>query len=194
MRNGEAAIIDFGGDMSGIAEGESVTVVDDDAKMFRFFSDLLPDFKDRNVRKKKNAQAGMSDEEIYVDMCTYQAKFIFIADFADFATHVMHPTDAGDVRAFVENILDKGSLHNVYWAACYTQENASKFAGTKIYDYFLKYKTGIHFGGNVIEQKIMNFDYVPYAEQKKSQKPGIGMLPVNDYEDVCKVVVPLVKG
>ena len=40
----------------------------------------------------------------------------------------------------------------------------------------------------------MNFDYVPYAEQKKSQKPGIGMLPVNDYEDVCKVVVPLVKG
>ena len=194
MRNGEAAIIDFGGDMSGIAEGESVTVVDDDAKMFRFFSDLLPDFKDRNVRKKKNAQAGMSDEEIYVDMCTYQAKFIFIADFADLATHVMHPTDAGDVRAFVENILDKGSLHNVYWAACYTQENASKFAGTKIYDYFLKYKTGIHFGGNVIEQKIMNFDYVPYAEQKKSQKPGIGMLPVNDYEDVCKVVVPLVKG
>lgn len=194
LRGGEAVIIDFGGDMTSIAERESVTVIDDDAKMFKFFSDLLPDFKDRNARKKKNVQAGMSDEEIYIDMRTYPAKFIFIANFVDFVTHVMHPKDAGDVRAFVENILDKGSLHNVYWAACYNQEDAAKVAGMKIYDYFLKYKTGIHFGGNVAGQRIMNFDYVPYAEQTKSQKPGIGMIPANDDEDVRKVVVPLMKG
>lgn len=194
MRGGEVTVIDFSGEMTNIAEKESCLLIDDDAKMFSFFSDLLPDFKDRNVRKRKNVQEGLSDEEIYVDMRMYQAKFILIANFADFATHVMHPKDAGDVKAFVENLLDKGSLHNVFWAACYNQEDASKVAGLKIYDYFIKYKAGIHFGGNVAGQRIMNFDYVPYAEQSKSQKPGIGMLPANDDEDVRKVVVPLMKG
>ena len=40
----------------------------------------------------------------------------------------------------------------------------------------------------------MNFEYVPYAEQTKALKPGIGMLPANEDEDVRKVIIPLVKG
>lgn len=194
MRSAEVTIIDFSGELSNMAEKESLCFIDNDDKMFHFFSELLPEFKDRNVRKRKNVQEGMSDEEIYVDMFSYKAKFIFIANFADFVTHVLHPADAGDVRGFVENLLDKGSLHNVYWAACYNQEDASKVVGTKLYDYFLKYKTGIHFGGNVAAQRIMNFDYVPYTEQTKAQKPGIGMLPANEDDDVRKIVVPLMKG
>ena len=98
------------------------------------------------------------------------------------------------MRPFVENLLDKGSLHNVFWMACYNQDDVSKVAGIKMYEYFLRYKKGIHFGGNVAGQRIMNFDYVPFTEQSKSMKPGIGMLPTNDDEDVRKVVIPLVKG
>lgn len=194
MRGSDIAIIDFNGDLANIAGKESLSVIDNDAKMFQFFSGLLPEFKDRNLHKKEDIQKGMSDEEIYTDMLSFKAKCIFIANFADFVTHVMHPVDAGNVKAFVENILDKGSLHNVFWAACYNQEDVSKVAGTKIYEYFLKYKTGIHFGGNVAAQRIMNFDYVPHTEQTKVQKPGIGMLPANDDDDVRKVVVPLMKG
>ena len=125
----------------------------------------------------------------------YNAKFILIANLADFVTHVNHPKEGvPPVKAFIENILDKGSLHNVYWFACYNYDDASKVAGIKVYEYFLRYKTGIHFGGNVASQRIMNFDYVPYSEQTKSLKPGIGMLPANEDDDVRKVVVPIVKG
>ncbi len=192
-RGGEVTVIDYSGELTNIVEKESVSLLDTDAKVFQFFQELLPDFKARNVKKKQNIQAGMSDEEIYINMCSYQAKFILIANFADFVTHVTHPQDAGDARGFIENLLDKGSLHNVFWAACYNQEDVSKVAGTKLYEYFLKYKTGIHFGGNVAAQRIMNFDYVPYNEQAKAQKPGIGMLPSNEDEDVRKVVVPLMR-
>lgn len=194
LRGAEAVIIDYSGELSNVAEKEALTLIDTDAGVFQYFSDLLPEFKARNIHKKKDVQDGMSDEEIYVDMLSYQAKFIFIANLADFVTHVTHPRDAGDVRGFVENILDKGSLHNVFWAACYNQEDVSRVAGTRIYEYFLKYKTGIHFGGNVAAQRIMNFDYVPYSEQSKAQKPGIGMLPSNEDEDVRMVAVPLMKG
>lgn len=193
-RGGNITVIDFGGEMAGIAEKESVPVIDTDSGMFQFFSGMLPEFKERNLRKKKDIQEGMSDEEIYRDMLSYRAEYILIANFADFVTHVLHPADDSNMRAFVENLLDKGNLHNVFWIACYNHEDVAKVAGTKIYDYFLKYKTGIHFGGNVASQRIMNFDYVPFNEQAKTRKAGIGMLPANDEEEVHTVVVPLWKG
>ena len=194
MRGGDICIIDFNSDLMNIAEKEKLPVIDSDLKMFQFFSDLLPDFKARNIKKRENAQAGMSDEEIYLDMRSYRAKFILIANLTDFVEHVQHPKDAGDVKGFVENILDKGSLHNVFWAACYNLEDVGKVAGTKIFEYFTRHKMGIHFGGNVAEaQRIMNFSYVPFKEQAKPQKPGIGMISSGDEENVGAVVVPLLK-
>lgn len=195
MREMEISVIDFGGDLAGIAEKENLSVIDTNARMFQFFSDLLPDFKARNVKKREAVKAGMSDEEIYLAMRSYQAKFIFIADLADFVNHVQHPGEEGNVKGFVENILDKGSLHNVFWAACYNPEDVAKVAGTKIFEYFTRQKTGIHFGGNVTKvQNIMNFSYVPSREMAKSQKLGIGMLSSEDEEETGAVVVPLWKG
>jgi S-DNA-T family DNA segregation ATPase FtsK/SpoIIIE len=136
----------------------------------------------------------MSDEELYVDMMSYKARFIFIADLADFVEHAMHPVDGAEIKEFIENLLDKGSLHNVFWVACMNSNDLSKVAGTRIYENFVKYKTGIHFGGDVAGQRIMNFDYVPYNEQSKTQKPGVGMIPDNEFDDVRKVMVPLMKG
>jgi S-DNA-T family DNA segregation ATPase FtsK/SpoIIIE len=194
MRKMDITIIDYSGDFSLLAEKQGLAVIDTDAKLFEFFTNLLPDFKERNVHKRDDVKTGMSDEEIYVDMLSYKARFIFITNLADFISHVTHPIDAGDMKSFVENILDKGSLHNIYWVACYNSEDSAKVLGTRLYELFIKYKTGIHFGGNVAGQRIMNFDYVPYAEQSKTQKPGVGMLPSNDDEDVRKVMVPLLKG
>ena len=194
MRKGWITVVDFGNDFLISEESDALRKVDTDEKLYAFLTDLKPDFVARNKRKKADEQKGMSDREIYDDMQVYDARFILIADLADFITHVTRPEGTMEMRPFVENLLDKGSLHNVYWMACYNQDDAGKVAGTKIYDYFLRYKTGIHFGGNVAGQRILNFDYLPYSEQTKTLKPGIGMLPANEDEDVRKVVIPLVKG
>lgn len=194
MRGGRITVIDFGGDFLIPENTDTLHRIDTDAGLYAFLTELKPDFVARNQRKKANVQKGMSDWEIYEDMLAFDARFILIANFADFVTHVTHPEGTMEMKPFVENLLDKGSMHNVYWMACYNQEDVAKVAGTKIYDYFLRYKTGIHFGGNVAGQRIMNFEYVPYAEQNKALKPGIGMLPANEDEDVRKVIIPLVKG
>ncbi len=91
------------------------------------------------------------------------------------------------------NLLEKGALHNVFWFASLNYEESIDVAGNRVYDLFIKYKTGIHFGGNVANQRIFNFDYVPYMEQTKSQKMGVGMLPDVNGETVRKIIVPLVK-
>lgn len=194
LRGDDVTVIDFGGDFMNLEEKTSIPVIDTDAKMFQFFSDLLPEFKKRNVQKKKAVQEGMSDEEIYQEMRSNRAQFIFVANLADFVEHVTHPKDAADMKAFVLNLLDKGSLHNVFWAACFNMDDKLRVAGNDVYNYFIRYKTGIHFGGNVAAQSIMDFDYVHFTEKSRTQKPGVGMLPANEEETVRKVIVPLMKG
>lgn len=195
IKGGRITIFDFGGEFAQFADSLEFDYVDDDQKMYNFFADLVPDFKERNIRKKQDVQQGMSDEEIYTDMRQFRARYLFIANCADFVQHVTCPqAGIGEMRPFVENILDKGSMHNVFIFAVHNQDDASKVAGTKIFEYITRAKTGVHFGGNVAGQRIFNFDYVPYQEQNKPQKPGIAMLPANEDEDVRKVVVPLLKG
>jgi S-DNA-T family DNA segregation ATPase FtsK/SpoIIIE len=194
MKGASVALIDFAGDVSVMSEKEGFETIDTDEKLYLFFNELLPDFKKRNAHKHECVKKGMSDEELYVDMLSYKARFIFIADLADFVEHVMHPMDGTEIKGFVENLLDKGSLHNVFWVACMNSNDLSRVAGTRIYENYVKYKTGIHFGGDVASQRIMNFDYVPYNEQSKAQKSGVGMIPDNEFDDVRKVMVPLMKG
>ena len=56
------------------------------------------------------------------------------------------------------------------------------------------YKTGIHLGGNVAAQKILDFSAMPYLEQNKPLKPGIGLLPQDiDHPSARKIVIPQVK-
>ena len=59
--------------------------------------------------------------------------------------------------------------------------------GYGVYEHFVSYKTGIHFGGKVTDNQILNFDNIPFAEQSKSEKAGIGMLPnITDNNDTQK--------
>ena len=59
----------------------------------------------------------------------------------------------------------------------------------------VSYKTGIHLGGNVAAQKLLEFNGMSYLEQTKATKPGIGLLPSDDYgSEPCSVVIPLARS
>ena len=146
-------------------------MLSDDHEILQYFEALIPDIKERNEKKHEYMRKDMSDEEIYVHMRSFVPKFIFVADLAEFIDRVVKAPTEFSVKRFVENLLNKGSLHNVFWAACYNKEDFSKAGGTQIYDYFLRYKTGIHFGGNVGAYGIMNFDYA-FERKIKAAKGG----------------------
>ena len=129
-----------------------------------------------------------------MDMRSFPAKYLILPDLGDFIQNVKNPENFGNAGPFIENLLDKGSMHNVYWFAALQPEDALKLGGTRMYDLFIRYKTGMHFGGNVSSQRIFNFDHIPYNEQSKTMKTGIGLIPYQEEETVHKVVIPLVKG
>ena len=65
-------------------------------------------------------------------------------------------------------------------------------ASYKTFINFVSYKTGIHFGGKVTQNNLLNFDYLSFNDRAKTEKAGIGQLPeVNGEAPVQKIVVPL---
>jgi len=189
---GQITIIDFGGELKGVAEAVGAQYIDTTQKMFDFFMEISPDFRERNVMKRQCIADGMSDEELFERMQQFKKRFIIVNDLPEFVSKVHNPGEGvGDMAPFLSTLLEKGAMHNVFWFAAFNQDDATKAAGFAIYNLFTKYRTGMHFGGNVSAQRLLPFDHVPYIEQGKSQKPGIAMLPTQDEQQTTMVVLPL---
>ena len=144
------------------------------------------------MKKNTLLNAEYEEEEIYEEMKREKPYFIFISDlvwFVDLIYNAEH-----DMRGFLENILEKGFLHNIFFFGDLPLEKRGEVGGYQIYEHFISYKTGIHLGGKTGDNPILNFDYLSYMEKEKSEKPGIGSLPDVSMEgETEKVVIPLAR-
>ena len=91
------------------------------------------------------------------------------------------------------NLLDRGSLHNVYWFACLNQDHCGAIAGDALYETYVRDHRGIHLGGAMDAQRLMNFDFIRYSDQSQTRKPGHAVIPTNDNESTRYVILPLVR-
>ena len=157
--------------------------------VFEFFKGLLPEFKRRNVLKNQMLEQEKEEDEILDRMMQETPYFIFISDLSWFVPFIYKATL--DMKGFLENVLEKGRLHNIYFISELDMKNKSNLMGYKIYESFVSYKTGIHFGGKTAENTLFSFDYMSYTEQNKPEKVGVGQLPnAMDKDSTKKVVVP----
>ena len=196
LKGGRLVMIDYGKELAALCGRLGVPCIADDEGLYRYLKEsLIPDFNQRNGTKRAWIEEGLSDEELYLKMQETERIFLFIADLPEFIRHIYAPSEGiGAMGPAIENFLDKGSLHNIFWFGCIRQEDTNMVTGMRAYDLFTRYKQGLHFGGNVAAQRIFNFDYIPYMEQSRTEKPGIAMLPASEEETVRKVAVPLSKG
>lgn len=165
-------------------------------EIYMYFKGTIPMFKERNSKKRAYLEAGMDEEEICRKMEEETPIFIFVANLEQFIQTAYKPLEQkGSMYAYLENITEKGSCHGFYFFACLNTENAASMYGKKIYSNMVGYRTGVHLGGNTAQQKVFSFSNIPYAEQNKAMRPGIGLYP--SYEDsgtAKKLVIPLAKG
>lgn len=181
-----------GGSLRAYEKSERLTYVSEEETVFSFFKELLPVFKERNQLKNRMLNEDYEEDEIFDAMSREIPWFIFISDLSWFVPFIYNAQL--DMRGFLENIIGKGRLHHIYFISELALDKRSSVAGYQIYELFAGYQTGIHFGGRVSDNPNLNFDYLSYAEQSKTEKAGIGMLPdVMDEKDTRKVVVPLAR-
>ena len=137
----------------------------------------------------------MTEDEIFTEMSREKPIFIFLADLSEFLSMVYKPgNDIGNMSGFLENILEKGSLHHIYFIASLKVEDQSILTAYRAYSLFTSYKKGIHLGGNLAAQKLFQFQNIPFAKQTKVMKRGLGYVPDEEEESLgLEVVVPLAK-
>ena len=193
LKGYKPTIIDYSGELKQFAELGEFRYVDSDAQLRQFLKDIQPGFLERNRKKKELKNSGIGEEEIFEAIQEFEPWFIIISNLADFVEHVNRPKDTSEsMKGFVDNLLDRGALHNVYWFAAHNYEEGNRVVGNSVYDFFVRSKKGMHLGGNVSSQRVFNFDYVPYMEQSKALKAGVGM-PAGTEDEVVKVVLPIAK-
>lgn len=174
------------------ADMEELTYATDEESIFNFFAELLPVFKARNVKKNEMVKEELEDEEIYEEMQKETPYFIFISDLCWFVNLIY--SSEKDMRGFLENILAKGRLHNIFFIADLALEDRTDITGYQVYEHFVSYKSGIHFGGKTGNNPILDFEYLSYVDREKAEKPGIGCLPNITMEgETDKVVIPMAR-
>lgn len=196
LKGARVCLIDGDGLFRPYAGVEGLTYVSDGEELFTYFRDTLtPEFKRRN-RFKQQVLAEDGEEE---DVFAYTRKeipiFLLITDLLWFFNTAYAPenTERG-MNGFLETLTSRGRYHNIYFMGILNTADKTAAKGYQAFLNFASYKTGIHFGGNVSQNGILSFDYLPFQEQTKAAKPGIGQIPAMDGEiSARRVVVPLVK-
>lgn len=169
-----------------------IQYVENDKGLYEYFTQLLPVFQERNKKKHELLSRDCEEDEIYEEMTKFEPYFIFIADLKSLV--LMVRDSQYDMAGFFKNILEKGSTHNIYFFSAVSLKDHQEIFGDELYDTFTGYKTGIHFGGNTADNRVLNFDYIPYMEQTKVLPPGIGCLPdAASKDDTAKIAVPLAR-
>ena len=191
-KDADICIIDSSlGQMQVYKDEEKIKYVNDEEGIFQYFSNIIPEFKRRNQMKKELLAADLEESEIYEKMSEEKPIFIFISDLEWFVKQIYEGEHK--MSGFVENMLGKGRLHNIFFFAVASVEQCGEIDYFDAVKLFVKEKTGIHFGGNVGSTRVFNFECVPYKEQSKVHKAGIGMTAnaMGDHSDT--IVVPLAR-
>ena len=195
-KNANVVVIEHGtSELAVTAERAKVIYINTVEQQAQFFAQMITPFKERNAFKKELIQKEKDESEIFEEMQVHKPYFIIVSDMVAFIKSV-YIREAGvpDISPFVENIAEKGKLHNIYFFFGINPDTTSDVAVKKAYVGFTSYRTGIHLGGNISSTKFFDSTNFDFKEQSRIQKPGVGMLPMRNNENVKFVVLPFVKG
>lgn len=196
-KNGRMAVIEKEkNELRACAAKYGADYIEKQSDLYKFLSDIKTPFAQRNKKKHRLMEEGMDDKQIYEQMSEETPVFVFIAsleEFIDMAYTVSK--DVGAMSGFVENIFDKGELHNIYFFACSDSERYMEFSARNAFKLFVSKKKGMHLGGNLDKQKIFTASNIPFSEQSKSMPRGTAFIPFNDDDAALyKAVIAMYGG
>lgn len=193
-RKGQICIIDSPkGELKQYQMYEDVCYVTKEQDIFHYFEALVPELKQRNEKKQALQKMGYHEDEIFKQMSKEKPYFIFLSDLDWFIPFLYHAEL--EMKGFLEHIIENGKLHNIYFIGELSLEKLKYVSGYPLYELFASHKTGIQFGGKLLDNPALSFDYLSVSEQMKITDRGIGqILDQEEWQNTRQVTVPLVTG
>lgn len=139
---------------------------------------FIPVYKERNVYVLECIKKGYTNEEIFMLMQQYPRIHVFIEDLVWFIKAILPKKEKRNIYGFLENIISKGHLHNIYYYYSLNQScivHDFEFKRENLYDLFINDAKGIHFGGELDQEHILHFQLLGNNMRDKIVKPGIGL-------------------
>ena len=194
LKQARVCVIDSpAGGLMAYQHREGVDYLQSEREIFNYFEALIPVLTERKKIRQSMLEQDCDEDEIHARMIQEIPYFIFLPDLVWF-TQMLQMSEL-QMEGALKNIIGKGAMHNVYFFGVLSVEDRSQVNGMELFQAFSGYRTGIHFGGKVDENRVLGFDYVPFREQAVLMKAGVGMLPDTLVDaDAAKVIVPLVRG
>ena len=190
-------VIDYASSLGKICGEVNAEHITTEEQFYQLLAGFLPEFEARNVRRHELLDEGMEEDEIFVRMQQFEKICFFIDDFPGFVEKTYEtkedPERVGEYYELLEQILDFGTLHNIYWFVCVNKKDTARVDIYTLHDLFLRDKKGIHLGG-ITDDSMMNFDHLPYGLRDQVMPAGKGLLPVDNEDNVDEIIIPLVKS
>lgn len=176
-----------------LVDAEHIHTVD---HLFVAWKEIILTINERHVLHKKLVDQGCEDNEVFEAMKDYQQIFVLIADLQNFIETCANPgAGRSTMTTQVDNIIAKGTMHQVYFFGVTGTQELAAVSLQQIYRSFSKGKQAAHLGGELNTQKLLSYRNVPFAEQTRGLKPGIGYVPAaEDAMSVDQIVIPMNKG
>ena len=195
LRKDRARVILIGPDMlPGLPESDAVTLVTDAEQLYELCSTSLADeFLKRRASRTELEKEDLLPEEIFAGLSDLYGPIFMMVEDLPWLINILKG-DGHGISGFLENLVRRGEGHLVYMFACLSLEDKAKIAGYTLAEAFTGAGEGIHFGGNTSQNTYMNFSYIPFSDQNKAEKPGIGQIPnAADSTDAQRIVIPAVR-
>lgn len=148
----------------------------------QMYQHLVQIYLDRNKTVIEYITKGYSDKKIFSLMQRYPRVHIFIDDLELLLEQLRGQNDKRNEMYWgLHSLLIKGKFHNVFYYYALNQSSSVKsgIGIESLYNAFTDGVHGIHFGGEIMDDRILNFS-PPYIIANKIVKPGIGY--VKDYD------------
>lgn len=196
-RKGHIAVIDSSrSGLAAMAEELNARYVCTEEELSGFARELFQEMVERNGLKRTLRGQGISDDEMYENMLSYPAYYVFIDDFVELTIKLYNNSqEMQNIVGFMENFFDKGALHNMYVFAGVPLSEYNVALGYRVFRLAVEQKNGLLLGGDSIRQQLFDFSGLPYSEQSRKYKTGIALLPADhERERPEKIILPMVKG
>ena len=161
----EINIIDFAGRFEGCKQdGDIRRYIDDAQGVYDYFSILGENFKTQKAP------------------C-----YILIEDLGALLSDDLE--EKFGVSGFLSNAWETGAGYGVYFAAILKGEDSFLLKENDGFHNFISYGTGIHLGGNLAEDLAFSHEFLSFAQQTETLRPGNGYFFMGDRPPE-KIIVP----
>lgn len=134
--------------------------------LFEFAKMLKTEFTERNKYMKTLKESGQPAEEFY---SAFARIIVFIDDLKDFVDSIYDSAHPERIHPIMETFISKGRGLGIYFVANIKTEDHYDIFSTDFGKIFRKYRTGIHFGGRLDEQRMYSFNLSVLQQMKEEE-------------------------